>query len=273
MIGQESLLQHFDNLIKNGALQHFCLFVGQKGSGKKMLMLEVAKMLKAQCIIEDISVASVREMIENAYKNTAPIVYVIPDADSMSTQAKNALLKVTEEPPNNSYFFMSLEDINNTLPTIKSRATVYKLQNYSNAELRQYFKENYKVSDAYEKIVLSLCETPGEIDNICAMNAEEFYEYVKKVIDNIATVDGANAFKIADSIALKDDVVDKYDLRLFFKAFMTICIDKMDVNAVKYAKGVSITSDYLRELNTAGINKQMLFDSWLLEIRRAWMEV
>ena len=273
MIGQESLLQHFKSLIKNDALQHFCLFVGQRGSGKKRLMVEVVEMLGADCVIEDISVAAVREMIENAYKNTQPVVYVIPDADNMSTQAKNALLKVTEEPPNNAYFFISLEDVNNTLPTIKSRAAIYRMQNYSNAELRQYFNENYKVSDEYATIVLSLCETPGEIDRLCAMNAEEFYQYVEKVIDNIAVASGANVFKISEKIALKEDTQDKYDLRLFFKAFMTICIDKMDVNAVKYAKGVSITSDYLRELNVSGLNKQMLFDSWILEIRKAWMEV
>lgn len=273
MIGQESLIQHFDNLIKNGALQHFCLFVGPKGSGKKALMAEIVLKLGVQCIIEDTSVASVREMIENAYKNTLPVVYMIPDADNMSTQAKNALLKVTEEPPNNSYFFMSLEDINNTLPTIKSRATVYKMQNYSYAELSTYYNKNYDFPDSCGRIVLSLCETPGEIDKLCSLDAEKFYDYVRKVIDNIATASGSNVFKISDRVAIKDDADEKYDLRLFFKAFMTICIDRMGSNAVKYAKGVSITSDYMRELNITGVNKQMLFDSWILEIRRAWMEV
>lgn len=275
MIGQKSLIAHCKNLIENDALQHFCIFIGNSGSGRKTLMKQLASEMQVLSTITDISVASIREMIENAYKNVNPVIYIIPDADNMSMQAKNALLKVTEEPPNKAYFFMSLEDVNNTLPTIKSRATIYRMENYSKEELAEYFNCNYTAEDNYIDLILLLCETPGEIITIQNMveknSADKFYAYVEKVVDNIATVSGSNAFKIADKIALKDDTT-KYDLKLFFKAFMTVCIERMAEQPMEYSKGVSITSKYLQELGIKGVNKQMLFDAWLLDIRKAWME-
>lgn len=276
MIGQKSLIAHCKNLVDNEALQHFCIFTGSPGSGRKTLMKQLASEMQVlSTVVQDISVASIREVIENAYKNVNTIIYIIPDADNMSMQAKNALLKVTEEPPNKAYFFMSLEDINNTLPTIKSRATTYRMENYSKEELTEYFNFNYEATDEYRDLVLLLCETPGEIITIQNMveknSADKFYEYVNKVVDNISTVSGANAFKIADKIAIKEDTT-KYDLKLFFKAFMTICIERMAEEPMEYSKGVSITSKYLQELGIRGVNKQMLFDAWLLDIRKAWME-
>lgn len=268
MIGQKSLIAHCKNLIKNDALQHFCIFTGTQGSGRKTLMKQLASEMQILSTVVDISVASIREVIENAYKNVNPVIYIIPDADGMSVQAKNALLKVTEEPPNKAYFFMSLEDINNTLPTIKSRATIYRMENYSREELEEYAQQTFQ--DTHE-IYMRLCDTPGEINILHRMNALDFYDYVEKVVNNIAGVSGSNVFKIADKIALKDDDT-KYDLKLFFKAFMTVCIERMTQEPMEYSKGVAITSQYLQELGIRGVNKQMLFDAWILDIRKAWME-
>ena len=69
-------------------------------------------------------------MIELAYKQTEPIIYLIQDADKMSLGAKNSLLKVIEEPPQQAYFIMELQQIENTLDTIKSRCQEIKLDSY-----------------------------------------------------------------------------------------------------------------------------------------------
>ena len=44
-----------------------------------------------------------------AYKQTKPIMYVFKDCDNMSNAAKNALLKVAEEPPQQAYFCNVIE--------------------------------------------------------------------------------------------------------------------------------------------------------------------
>ena len=124
---------------------------------------------------------------------------------------------------------------------------------------------------------MDLCETPGDVLALNSCDIKEFYNYVKLVVDNIATVSGANAFKIGDRINFKDDA-EKYDFKLFLRAFMAVCMDeatrlleegsadslaKMNL----YLNWERITSKYLQELGINGINKSATFDCWLLDIR------
>ena len=105
------------------------------------------------------------------------------------------------------------------------------------------------------------------------MGVKEFYDYVQLVVDNITEVGLANAFKIPSKVALKDDA-DGYDLKLFWKAFASVMMERA-VEA--YAKGdeinpylssFSITNKCISSLRVKGINRQMLIDTWILEIRR-----
>ena len=51
---------------------------------------------------------------------------VIPQADRMTPQAQNALLKVVEEPPAQTVFVMGAQNVKNILPTILSRCIILK---------------------------------------------------------------------------------------------------------------------------------------------------
>ena len=55
-------------------------------------------------------------------------IYLIPEADTMTPQAQNALLKTLEEPPSGVYFFLLSENSANLLQTISSRAPSIKMQ-------------------------------------------------------------------------------------------------------------------------------------------------
>lgn len=269
MIGQKNLIKNIDDMLTQNTLPHFILITGAKGSGKKTLARYIGSGLGILMNI-DISVDSIRAMIENSYKVVDTAVYLIADADNMSVSAKNALLKVTEEPPNNAYFIMTLEDVYSTLQTIRSRGTIFTMENYSQEELTEFINSELDVQENYISSVLKLAQTPGEILEVSKYDIQEFYKFVELVIDNIADSELANTFKIADKLALTKDA-EGYDLKLFFKAFTTICLQRMvGVNAPKYAKGVSITSGALRDIGINGISKQMLVDDWILEMRKAW---
>ena len=261
MIGQGQLKKKLTTLWKNNKLPRFIILVGDKGSGKKTLLKEIFNDVYTYTL-EDVKVDSIREMIDNVYK-LYQYVFIIPDADDMSVQSKNALLKVVEECPNNHHFIMTLEDINNTLDTIKSRGVVYEMDNYSRDELYSYLLKYYELTSSKDEmnVCLGICGNPGEIDLLMSMEPIYFYDYVEKVVDNITEVSGANSFKIANDIALKDEE-DKYNLKLFWKEFIHVCY-----NNKKY-EWVLITSDYLKKLRVKGINKTMLFDNWILEIRQ-----
>lgn len=282
IIGQKKLLQRIQQLIDSDRYPRFSIIVGAKGSGKKkiarLLCKEISGGLYEEC---GTKIDDVRELIHDAYQIHSTAVYFIPDADNMSVAAKNALLKVTEEPPNNSYFIMTLESAKNTPETILSRATVFYMDPYKPDEILEYA---HKIRKDYDKdkcsmedeIIQMICETPGDVDIMTKHGVINFYEYVKLVVNNITEVSLANAFKIPSKVALKD-ADEGYDLRLFLKVFVyTIIKEKVwngaDEDITKStAVSVLVTSKALQDLKRIrGINKQMLMDKWIMEIREAW---
>ena len=274
MIGQRNLQNQIEQLIKNRTFPRFSILVGPKGSGKKTLAHEIGHMFNAWRVssdyvdvyrLPDVKIDTVREIITQAYKRITTMVYIIPDADNMSNAAKNALLKVTEEPPNEAYFIMTLEDENNTLETIRSRGTVFHMDRYTPDEILQFAEKDsgsHYVQEVRD-IITGICDTPGDVITLYNSGIKEFYDYVQLVVDNIAEVSLANAFKIPSKVALKDDV-EGYDLKLFWKAFMKVCFENSRLN------GIYVTARYLQKLRIRGVNKQMLLDSWILEIRELW---
>lgn len=282
MIGQQHLQSQIEQLIDNGTFPRFSIFIGPRGSGKKTLLLEMFEGI----YLEDNKVDSVRKMIEMVYK-VGNRTFIMPDADTMSNAAKNALLKVIEECPNDNYFIMTLEDENNTLETIRSRGTVFHMDRYTPDEIFEYYwslegselMPHGMPNDA--ELVRELCETPGDVQILVKMGVQEFYDYAQLVVDNIADVSLANSFKIPSKVALKDDV-EGYDLRLFWKAFIRICFersfddmeDKFEEckHSVSYMCAAQVTSSYLQQLRVKGINKQMLMDNWIIDVREVLNE-
>ena len=275
MIGQSNLISTINNLIEYNQYPRFSIITGNKGQGKKTVVNYIAKKLNFTLVSSDIKIDSVREIIESAYTQTQPIIYLFSDADTMSINAQNSLLKVIEEPPNNAYFILTLKQIDNTLPTIKSRCQEFKMDNYSTYDLRTYLNQYHtNISTDIADLIIELSSNIYEIEELLKYDVNVYYQYCKKVVENIFKVPSYNVFKIADKLNLKDDTT-KYDLNLFFCSFKQICFDKLveeiDFNQIKiYTLMIQITSQYQQQLKTQGINKTMLVDRWLLALRTMW---
>lgn len=276
MVGQLELKNRIKQQIEDQIFPRFSILVGPDGSGKRLVACWTAQLLSDIVVPNvDIKIDSIREVIKQAYKVRGTTVFIISNADNMSVAAQNAMLKVVEEPPNNAYFIMLLNDIDNTLDTIRSRAVVFSMDQYSKDELLEYAKSI--TDDEFDLEVVSfICENPGEVQTLCRCGVRGFYDYVKLVIDNITVVSGANAFKIPSKVALKDGD-SGYDLRLFWKMFMYTIIKERVWNGAEpevvnqVAEALMITSRSLQDLRIRGINRQQLIDMWILDIRREWM--
>lgn len=272
MLGQDDILNSCLTLIEENKFPVFTILVGKKGSGKKLLANTIAPKLGKYTLHIDSRVFSVREMINTAYQVKDSTVFIVDDADNMSVIAKNTLLKITEEPPANVHIIMTLVDEQNTLPTIRSRANVIKMNNYSQEDLINFYNNCSEILDKPSsniQYIKQFCETPGDVIQLCSFNMKEFNEYIDLVIENIASVQLANSFKISSKIALNDEE-DKYPLSLFFKAFSTKCLERFKDDPYRYGTGVKVTSKYSQELSNISLSKQNIFDMWLLAIRNYW---
>lgn len=269
MIGQKYLQSRVHSMVRLGRLPRFIIFVGEFGSGRRTFTKWLADDLDAQFVEAGRGIDDVRNVITQSYKVDVPMLYFFADADGMSNAAKNALLKVTEEPPMNAYFVLSTTDTERLLPTIVSRAQVFNMESYTISELTEFVGDDIANIDMYA----NCCNNGYEVNTVKSYGVNEFSDFVNLVVDNIADVSGSNALKMENKIAFKADD-EGYDVKIFLQAFRAECmrrIMKTDDRGV-YISWVQITSERLQELQIQAINKQAVFDMWIFDIREAAMD-
>ena len=98
-----------------------------------------------------ISVDDIREQVNNdivikPYSSKYKI-YIIPDADMMSVQAQNALLKTIEEPPEYAVIMLLTENAEILLPTIRSRCVMIKLRNSKVQRVQKCLMEQMEIRE------------------------------------------------------------------------------------------------------------------------------
>ena len=92
-----------------------------------------------------IPVDDIREMIrlcsQYAFEGGNRAV-IIADAENMTIQAQNCLLKILEEPPKNTYFFITSSHPDQLLTTVKSRCRPVKLIPWPTSFVEKVLKDN-----------------------------------------------------------------------------------------------------------------------------------
>lgn len=87
-----------------------------------------------------IGVDDVRIMREDVYLSpteSAHKIYIIEEAQAMTPQAQNALLKIFEEPPSGVAIFLLCDNVQQILSTIKSRAQLVRMERLSDGAIRE----------------------------------------------------------------------------------------------------------------------------------------
>lgn len=70
---------------------------------------------------------------------------LIPDADQMNKQAQNAVLKLLEEPPENTFFVLMAKKMSKLLPTILSRCRKLRFAAMTEEQVRDGLMAIYKI--------------------------------------------------------------------------------------------------------------------------------
>ncbi|MEG1743081.1 MAG: DNA polymerase III subunit delta' [Clostridia bacterium] len=110
---------------------------------------------------KSIGVEAIRDIKKSIYivpSEGEKKVYIIDNAEKMTVQAQNALLKFFEEPPESTVFFLVTEKKESLLPTVISRGRVITLFPAPNKMIFDCLKKlNPKKFDADLMIAVSLC--------------------------------------------------------------------------------------------------------------------
>lgn len=80
---------------------------------------------------QSIGIKQIKELIHWAQLRPFQEKYklaVIEQAEKLTTEAQNSLLKTLEEPPKSAYIFLVTPNPKSLLPTIRSRTAIYKIE-------------------------------------------------------------------------------------------------------------------------------------------------
>jgi hypothetical protein len=157
IIGHEAIISDLKDLSTRGVLGHGYIFVGPAMVGKRTVaaalghylekgvfesprdnetdhqevlqdikIIDVAfmKMLNPDASGDSIGIDAAREVKTFLWQKpntSARRTLIIDNAELLTTEAQNALLKITEEPPTSSLLILITSDIESILPTIVSR--------------------------------------------------------------------------------------------------------------------------------------------------------
>ena len=321
IIGHEEIIRHLKNAMKTGKVSHSYIFTGRPGSGKKLLATTYAMTLQCEqggtepCQKCDsckkamgknhpdiimvnhekpgtISIDEIREQViyDVAVKPyCSPYkIYIIPDAELMTVQAQNALLKTIEEPPAYAVIMLLTTNQDAFLQTILSRCVQLKLKPLKDSVVKTYLEEKLQVKDIQAEIYSAFAR--GNLGKaIHLAQSEDFkmmYEEILKLLKEIKEMDISQLLDVIRK--LKDDNTDIKECLDFMQMWyrdilmykttkdLNLLIFKDEFSAVKKAASLSSYEgleqilgaiDKARVRLDANVNMELVMELLLLTMK------
>ena len=255
IIGQKQAKEHFQTAIETGNISHAYIINGETGSGRRMLADAFAKALQCEkhpnadscdgcksCHQAEsgnhpdiryithekasISVDDIREQLNNDIQikpySSEHKVYIIPEANKMTEQAQNALLKTIEEPPAYAVIILLTDNLNALLPTIQSRCVTINTKPISKEEIAGYLVSHLSMEREQAEIAAGFCQ--GNMGKaIRFANSKDFQEMKEDTLHLLKNIEHMDISEIVDSIRIfsqKKGMIDDYlDLMLLHQPF------------------------------------------------------
>ena len=154
ILGNDDVKKYLTNCIENKNFSHSYIFSGIKGVGKYSFAKDFAKCILEDSMMQDyyelgpdgksIKVSQIRELqnvinIKPTFSKKS--VYIIDDADLMTIEAQNSLLKTLEEPPEYAVIILIVHNERSILSTVKSRCVNIKFSKLSDKDIKKYLDE------------------------------------------------------------------------------------------------------------------------------------
>lgn len=323
IVGHKNIIQYIENVSSSDMVSHAYILNGERGSGKRLLADFFAMALQCEDRDEDgdacgrchscsqamsgnhpdiiyvrhekpatISVDEIRTQLNNdivirPYSSRYKI-YVVPEADKMSVQAQNALLKTIEEPPEYAVIILLTENAEILLPTIRSRCVILKLRNIKDQLIKKYLMEQMQVPDYKADICVAFAQ--GNMGKAISLaTSEHFNEIKEEIVHLLRDINEMETAELIEAVKkcaeYKLEINDYFDMIaiwyrdvLIYKA--TLSVDRVVFSdQLKYIKQRASKSSYegigiiLNALETAktrlkaNVNFELTIELLLLTIK------
>ena len=208
MIGFENIRESLRGASKSGTLAHSHILVGPDGIGKSPMAKSLAGLIldpdsdrvrdyvditEIRAKGKSIGVDEVRRIIGEA--NVMPFeghrkVIIIYEAQLLTVQAQNGLLKTIEEPAAGVYFILLTQTLDTLLPTIRSRCAIHRLFPLSREEMSQYINSQHNIQGLQLEETIAIARgIPGEADAyLTDPKRREFYDFILEFLTDLSTV-------------------------------------------------------------------------------------
>ena len=292
IIGNEKIEEELKRSLEEDKISHSYMFVGIEGIGKQLIAKAFAQMIlctnetekgcdKCKSCIEfqsqnhpdflyiepdgnSIKIEQIRYLQRKIQEK--PIisnkkVYIINDADKMTQEAQNCLLKTLEEPPEYSTIILIGSNENAFLNTIKSRCMKLTFQPIVPEEIKQYMEKTYGMNNINENMLEAFQGSIGKA--IALKDKREEYENIEKMIEKLDKTDMTELIELGSALyQSKEEINDILE-------YMNIVLLKMTKENVKYANCIDIVENTKKRLHQ-NANYDMCIDNMIFNM---WEEV
>lgn len=294
--GHDNIKNILSNNINTKNILHSYLFIGEEGIGKKMLAKEFAKAILCtsennkpcnickSCVefntnnnanfnlineegsaikieqIRNVQIKIAEKPINSNYK-----VYLINDAELMTQEAQNCLLKTLEEPPEYIVIILITSNENKVLNTIKSRCMKLYFNNLDKNSVKKVLTEKFEMEDINDSF---LDAVGGSIKKALLIKEKSSeYEQITKLFD---IIDKENLVNFINSASIiyenKDDI---YNILDYINILLDIKIRSNSNNSFKFANCIFTVEEVKKRLR-ANSNYDMSIDYLLMNM---WKEI
>ena len=292
IIGNEPIKNEMKKAVYENKVSHSYMFVGIEGIGKQIMAKNFAQSVLCtnenekgchQCksCIEFIShnhpdflylepdgnsikIEQIRYLQRKIQEK--PIisdrkVYIINDADKMTTEAQNCLLKTLEEPPEYSTIILVGSNENAFLNTIKSRCMKIAFQPIESKYIKQYMEETYGMTNISQNMLEAFQGSIGKA--ILLKDKKEQYESIENMIEKLDKTDITELIKLGEPLyQSKEEIMNILD-------YINIILLKRAKENTLYANCIDIIENTKKRLNQ-NANYDMCIDNMIFNM---WEDV
>lgn len=289
VVGHKDILKYISSAVENNRVSHAYILNGERGSGKKMLANLFAMTLLCETgdnepcgkchsckqaesgnhpdIIRvthekpnSISVDDIRTQVNNTvdikpYQGPYK-VYIIPQADMMTPQAQNAILKTIEEPPSYAVFLLLTENAETLLPTINSRCVMLKLRNIKDTLTKKYLMENLEIPDYKADMCTAFAQ--GNMGRaIMLANSDHFNEIREEAVQLLKHINEMELNEIVAAVknisVYKLEITDYLDIIMIWYRDVLLYKATKEIDKVVFKDQLQSIKEQARKSSYEGI--------------------